>query len=838
MGRFVVGLGSGRSTRESVAGGKGASLARLRRAGFRVPPGFVITTTVFRGALTAAVRRLVSEAGPPDVENLEAIRRSFLSWDILPAHRRAILRAYRRLGGPVAVRSSMVGEDSEKASFAGQLDTVLDVTGDEEVLAAVRKCLASAFGSRLWAYVYEKNGASTGNLAMAVVVQTMVRASVSGVAFSVDPMTCEPCVVIEAVPGLGEPLVQGRSTPDRYRAGYQGDLTVSFVSGPSLLGGEEVRELAATVRAIEARYGLPQDVEWALDPAGFHILQARPITTLPERRVYSSRLVSDMAPGLVKPLVWSMVSQSIVRSVLAPLIDEVLGASDIDYSGLIAKFHSRVYADRSMFEELAAQAGLPSSAFDAFAGEETAADPSRPDRFGIRVLPFVSRALPYALRQLAVERRARHFLDARRRDLAAYRTVDWAAAGESALLGHLDRLTELHGQSLWHVVHLSTNILVRTRLLSRMLAKWAPAAKPGDVLKGYGKRGPLLPYEGISRLASEAREVDARVLARLAGGDGADIRAELGATPEGRALLGQFDVFMSRYGFLSANGSDFSEVPWVENPRLVWQTVARIALAHPSTLWDGDESRRQDALGRLRSGLGPLRNFLFGRLHDARARLQGWRERVSLFMTEESYLMRRAALALGARLAARDVIGRADDIFYLYADELKRILADPREASRAWGLVNARKAELLADAAVDAPETIYGDASPEREAPAPAPEAGPAPVYLPGIGTSNGISTGRARIVRDPFLVAERLEPTDILVVPFTDVGWTPLLSGIGGIVAEKGGQLSHASIIARECAIPAVVSVRKATVLIREGQLITVDGTAGRVYFHPGEGA
>jgi phosphohistidine swiveling domain-containing protein len=834
MGRYVVGLGSRPSFRESVAGGKGAGLARLRRAGFRVPPGFVITTSVFRGALTAAVRRLVSEAGPPDLENLEALRNSFLFWDILPAHRRSILGAYRHLGGAVAVRSSMVGEDSEKASFAGQLDTVLDVNGEEELLAAVRKCLASAFGSRLWAYVYEKNGAPSGNLAMAVVVQSMVRPSVSGVAFSVDPMTGEPCVVIEAVPGPGEPLVQGRATPDRYRAGYHGDLTVSFTSGPSLLGGEEVRELAATVRAIAEKAGAPQDVEWALDPSGFAILQARPITTLPVRRVYSNRLVSDMAPGLVKPLLWSTKYQSIVRNVFAPVFDEILGPRGTDYSGLIAKFHSRIYADTTLFGELLSRAGLPPNFFEVIARDEPAAP--RQVRFRPRMLPLAFRALRYALRRLAVERRARRFVEAQHRELEAFRTSDWATAADAVLLAQLDRLSELHGHSQWHMIHVGMNMLVRNRLLGRMLAKWAPGTVPADLLVGFGRRGTHLPYDGIGRLAANAREVEPRILAKLASGDGVDARSELQATPEGQALLAHFDAFMSRFGFLSANVNDFSEVPWIENPRLIWKTAARIALAHPTTLWNWAEARRHENLGRVRSGLSPLRRLLFGRLHDATARLMDLREKVSLLMTEESYLMRRASLALGAHLAARGVLDQREDVFYLYADELARILADPREASRAWGLVSARKAELAADAAMEPLEVFcsVAGAEPEASAPDPAPEAGSRGHFLPGIGSSTGISTGRARIVRDPFLVAERLEPTDILVVPFTDVGWTPILSGIGGIVAEKGGQLSHASIIARECGIPAVVSVPRATVLIHEGQIITVDGTAGRVYFRP----
>ena len=120
---------------------------------------------------------------------------------------------------------------------------------------------------------------------------------------------------------------------------------------------------------------------------------------------------------------------------------------------------------------------------------------------------------------------------------------------------------------------------------------------------------------------------------------------------------------------------------------------------------------------------------------------------------------------------------------------------------------------------------------PSRDRPTAAPES------LSGIGASPGVVRGRARIVRDPVLAAGSLGPGDVLVVPFTDVGWLPVLAGVGGIVADTGGELSHTSIIAREYGIPAVVSVRHATRLIREGQTVTVDGAAGRVFLHPEEG-
>ncbi len=296
---------------------------------------------------------------------------------------------------------------------------------------------------------------------------------------------------------------------------------------------------------------------------------------------------------------------------------------------------------------------------------------------------------------------------------------------------------------------------------------------------------------------------------------------------------------MDRFGYLSANGSDFSEVPWIEDPRLVWKTVARLASAPEAPAANAAEVHRDEVLGLVRSGLGPLGRRVFDRLHRSTVRFIDWRERVSLLMSECSYLMRRCALALGRKLVDRGVFERPDDVFYLYADELREVVSEPARAAAAAAAAAAkiaeRRAELAADAAIDPPETVCGDirSGPLRRPPSTA--AGLA--SLPGICGSAGVFRGRARIVRDPACDGRPLTREDVLVVPFTDIGWTPVLAGAGGIVAETGGQLSHTSIIAREFGIPAVVSVRDATRLIREGQTVTVDGAAGRVFLHPEEG-
>lgn len=195
-------------------------------------------------------------------------------------------------------------------------------------------------------------------------------------------------------------------------------------------------------------------------------------------------------------------------------------------------------------------------------------------------------------------------------------------------------------------------------------------------------------------------------------------------------------------------------------------------------------------------------------------------------MSQDTYQLRRLFLELARRLVAQGRLSAPEEIFYLTHDEVRSLASGALAGGEACRRAAARRAEMEADAGVELPETICGDRIPARPAGLAAGQE-----YLSGIRGSSGRVQGYACVVRRPAQAPADLGRQHILVVPFTDVGWTPLFPGVGGVVAETGGQLSHTSIVAREYGLPAVVSVRQATQLIREGQPITVDGDAGRVY-------
>jgi pyruvate,water dikinase len=808
-----------------LAGGKGAGLAHLHALGLAVPQGFVITTAAFAhvaGRLGRATSAGSATPGP----------------DGLPAElERRILACARKLGGPYAVRSSLMGEDATHASMAGQLATFLDVPDENVLLDAVKRCYASAFAPRLAVYRRQigqteelpadgKAGQTVVYPAMAVVVQRMQPSRVAGVAFSADPVSGRRCVIIEAAAGRPDAVVRGRVNPARWRVDARGVLIESSSTGSDeqLLSPERILELARFVRRIAGRLVDPVDVEWLWDGERFWFLQARPISTLAGRHVYSCRLVADMSPGLIKPLLWSTNTLGMTRKVFGRIFDEVLGPTDLDYGQLARCIHSRLYTDMTLLGTLLVRLGLPANFFEILARDEVGERPRLRPSFG--QLLRMRRVLPFLWRHLRANDAIRGHIASQDAALNRYREADWQGQSGPELLAQAEDLQVLHGRSQWFIFLAAFNSLLRKRILDRMVRRHAPGVDPADLIRGLTGLKALEPNRRLRELATLARALPSDQLLCLRTGAVQDIESSLRVSEPGRRLLEGFAAFMREFGFLSACGTDISGESWAERPELVWQVIAQNS--QPDRLAPASETAviRRETRDRVRRLLHPLQRGVFARLMRSTIVYLHLRERVSLLHTEGAYQMRRVFLAIGRKLVEADALGSTQDVFYLYIEELGQLVTGNLVAAQAREMVERRRAALEADARIIPDETVCGDTPPVRLTNVDQPRD-----HLVGIGGSSGLVEGHARIVQDPLAAPADLGPRDILVVPFTDVGWTPLFARIGGIVAETGGQLSHTAIVAREYNLPAVVSVPHATRLLREKQPITLDGLSGRVY-------
>lgn len=828
MGRFLIGLNEKKARNPNIAGGKGAGLAWLVRHGFPVPQAFIIPTNAFHRIQSRLLHEMI--LGKEDItpERLRELRERIENEPLPSSVQEAAAKAYAGLGNRVAVRSSMAGEDSSSASFAGQLDTSLNIGDEHALVEAVKKCLASSFNWRLWRYQQEQGQSQAHilkTMALAVIIQDMVQAEVSGVAFSADPNTGTRDVVIEAVPGSGENLVQGRVVPSRYIVDDGGHLEhVPSQSEILSFNREKVLELTATVRNIAACCRSHQDIEWAWDGHDFFFLQCRPITVLPGQQIYSARLVADMSPGLIKPLLWSTKSRSKVRSVFGRIGRELLGPHQIDFATYIKRIHSRTYADMTAFGDFLTKLGLPANFFEMITRNEKSR--KRFKMFRIRRFPLILRMIRFAWRHLRDAEEIDSFVRIQSNRLEPFRKTDWVAHSSNELLQMFDRLMELHAQTQWYIFIGPLNMTLRFRLLSRMLRSLSDVENAGNLLRGVEDLRALVPNSRIREMSRLAQDLDRPTLDLMLQGDPEELKLRLMSSEPGRKLLQQMQVFLTQFGFLSANGSDFSLVPWSEDPSPVWKSVGRQALHDNPRNYEPIENLGDREVLRIRKQFKGIKRVMFDRLLRSTVRYLKLRESTSLVMSEETYLMRCALMNIALALKNAGSLAEQSDIFYLYYDELCHWLAEELSDQEAKKRIESRKEEMARDALIKPPEILTG------EQPSPMQDTeNREHDYLEGIPGSPGKVKGRAMIVTDPGSVSARLNHNDILVVPFTDVGWTPLLPGIGGIIAETGGQLSHTSIIAREYGLPSVVSVKDATRRIRDGQSIIIDGNKGRVY-------
>ncbi|MCZ7568226.1 MAG: PEP-utilizing enzyme [Ardenticatenaceae bacterium] len=813
----------------AVAGGKGAHLGELIRAGFPVPAGFVVTTAAYdrfvtRNGLGATITRVLRE----EPGSGAAIRGGFEGAPIPEEVERKILAAYLQLGqGAVAVRSSATAEDLPEAAFAGQQDTFLNVIGEEALLDAVRGCWASLWTDRAIAY-RQRQGLNRQTVKLAVVVQCMVVAEAAGVMFTANPVTgARDEVGIDACPGLGEAIVAGLVTPDHFvlrkrrwgwsiaerhlgrheviiRARSGGGTTRvgrSTTAGVPVLSDRSLRELAGQGAAIERHFGCPQDVEWAWAGRKLFIVQARPITALPEAPPHPSRPVkmlaamfAEMFPVRPYPLDQTTWVHAISDAAVVPIFSLIgLAAPSIEQmfveqDGVVVRFSGRV-------------AFRPTPAI--------LLAPARLLWLARRYDPVHWRADP-----LLTEARARaRALEAR--DLQELSCEGLLATVREALALTLPLAGEPRRRYY-------PRALLAAGLLRVVLALPGRGDRFGTFLSGV-ESTTLEANRALEALATRIRS-DPTLADAVARHEAADLRGALEAQPSGRAFLAELQAFLDRYGHREIVLSTVLRPTWKDAPEVVLGIVKGLATTQPPPAagrpaW---EVARDEILAHPVLRLRPLRAAFLGLLTAARC-LGQIREDTHFYATLILPILRRALLELGQRLVTVGVLDAPEDVFHLKRDELERVVGTwpppPQLAAEMRSLLQRRKegrAALEATPLVD--PQLYRQLEPVGDA------------LLRGTAGSPGVAVGPVRVIRD---VSEfsRLRSGEVLVAPYTNPAWTPLFQRAVAVVVDSGAAGSHAAIVAREYGIPAVMGTIDGTRRLLDGQQVRVDGDRGLVF-------
>ncbi|EFC80291.1 PEP/pyruvate-binding domain-containing protein [Parafrankia sp. EUN1f] len=839
--------------RAHEVGGKALGLGVLSRLGLKVPAGFVVTTGAYRASVTRDLRdriaRLADSARSVDELQVAAkeIGQGFTAAMISPAVRREVLMAYAAIGDddtPVAVRSSATAEDRPDASFAGQQDTFLCVTGPDAVLEHLARCWAGLYTPQAISY-RRRFADGDQDLAMAVVIQRMVTADVAGVMMTLDPASGDRSkVYVEAAYGFGEGVVKGDVVSDSYwvdaassslshseirdkQSAHRLDLTSGQVHLVPVdrelrrlpaLSDDEVVSLAQVGLAVQSKLGLPQDIEWAITSAGgrreVYLLQARPETVWSNRRavptadelraagkldapnvlhgragregLWTLTNMQEAIPGVSTPFsasVWGPVAESANRShyrFMGALSREEAHLPNDPAEWVVGYFYGRAALRIDTYAQWADR--VPGVSGAAIIEQFFSSLPGLDA--AVRTRPRYARAVPrLALPYLLVPRRMRR----NREDVQSFWEASISAlpgADEAAAVRTLDGAIERFQRSLSLQINLSQGAFQAVSRSLRSLCA-GTSVDPHEIVAGYGGHEESVLIDDMWECSRGTLEL-------------AD--------------------FVHRHGYHGWREGELSQRSWREDPSMVERQLAAYRDLpegeDPRLAHEGRAERRRQLEGQLIVQLPVWRRPMGRAILAAAGYYLPMRGVSKVSFLQSLDVIRAAARRIGTGLHDAGRLDDPEDVFYLTLDEVRSRAAVSRD------VIGERMAIRRAYEEFDLPDAWQGSPTILR------PTRDDAISSIVGTPASRGITEARARVVVD--VSQAEVERGEILVARDTDPAWASLIFLSSGLVADIGGVMSHTAVVARELGIPCVVNSKVASIQIQTGDLIRVDGSTG----------
>lgn len=832
-------------------GNKAFNLGRAIRGGLRSHEGFVIEARVFRdhlarSGLDGRVETLLNSGSETadEAESLrDAIRQCGLSDELRDAISSVLVA-----GEAYAVRSSAVGEDGASTSFAGQFDSVLGCDTPEKVADAVRAVWASLLNQRALAYA-SRNVVPLSK--MAVIVQRQVAAAASGVLFTRDPRSPEAGhMIVEYCDGLGEQLVSGTVTPasgliDRDSGDYAGERDAESASAWTPLMNSAAMQLRDLGLALEREFGCPQDIEFSVDRHGqIVLLQARPITILAASGPMVSWSNANIAENFPDPV--CQMLQSFVALGYGAYFRSLAAAFGVPrarlkrmserFDEIVACHGGRLYYNLSNIHALlyTVPGGRKlAEYFNTFTGAEGLEPPSGARSMKLRELLELAQ-MPFRILSsyIGLSRRLKGFetlVDAYARD-SHHGALDAKSSEDLARL--IEGFLDIRLKS-WTPAALSDAAAMISYGLLGTLLRGKPDIDANELLQGLPGLASAAPVEALWTLASDLKNDPAVEIIRSQAPEDVLAQLQSGALGEaGQKISNYLDV----WGFRSSGELLLVRPTPQEDPI----SVLRLLRAYLQSEDAGPiekslrqaEVRKQRTLAAARA-LRPGRRQLFRIVLWATQKSIGLRERARMKQALLYSRLRQVALAAGRNLVQSGTLAEAEDIFHLGLGEVVETL---RGSVLPTGTVAERQRALDDDntwappAAFVLPQGRMFSKRDHQDAPVTSSDAD----CLRGIPACAGRTTGTAAVVLDVSEIGT-IQKDQILVTQQTDPGWAAVFFLVKGLVIERGGLLSHGAIIAREYGIPAVIGVKEATRLIRNGAQIEILADIGEVRVHAG---
>ncbi|HAO07652.1 MAG TPA: phosphoenolpyruvate synthase [Chryseobacterium sp.] len=844
-----------------LVGGKGAALGELSKIeGLQVPDGFCISTDAFKEITSnEAFNSLLTQLSLLRVNDREAIIKCssniqrLIEDTIIPDEiNNEILENLQKFeeNSSYAVRSSATAEDLPIASFAGQLDSYLNITGKQSVLNYIKKCWASLFTER--AIIYRiQNDFDHRHVYISVVIQKMVFPEVSGIMFTADPVTGNREIVsIDAGYGLGEALVSGLVSADNYKvkdgevinkkistkkiaiialegAGTEKQEVESNLQTRQVLTEKQILNLEHIGRKLEQHFGCPQDIEWCVEKKNIFIVQSRPITTLfpvphsveSGKKVFISTGHQQMMTDAIKPLgisIWQLRALRPFHEAASRLFVDVTGQLKTekganaflkamgDHDPLIKDALLTVLKRGWISTETASYNLTP------FLPSEEARLPEVKDPNIVTELVHEGQKKISELKEKIALVSGCELFDFIKKD------CEEKSRNSLANAKVLEAIYTGINTSLWINVKIEewlgeTNV---ADTLSQAMLNNITSEMGMDLLK---LADIIRPYDEVVQYLQKNRTDDFLK----------DILSLKGGIESKRAI----EVFLDTYGMRCVGEIDITRDRWSEKPA----ALIPILLSNITSFQPGEADRRfragklaslnkeKEILERLSGLPDGERKVLETKMMIQQLRdFAGYREYPKYEMVNHFFIYKQALMAEADKLLENNLIQFREDVFYLTFDEFKNAVCNQIVNQE---IINQRKINFRFHEKLNPPrvitsegEIIVGQYHKEDQ-----PENS-----LVGLPVSGGVVEGKAKVLKN-FSEA-KLGTDDILVTTFTDPSWTPMFLSIKGLITEVGGLMTHGAVIAREYGLPAVVGVVDATNIIKDGQRIRINGTSGYI--------
>lgn len=861
-------------------GGKAAALARLSAAGFPVPRWLVVTPEAFEASVAATRQKAVVNAvGSGLAESIPE------EMSLAPHIESEVKRALRGIAGDVetwAVRSSAVDEDSATHSFAGQFESYLFVSL-QDVPRRIVDVWRSALSERVLAYRLEHNLRDLQQVPV-VLIQQMVNADVSGVAFSADPVTSDRATaVVGSLYGLGTALVSGDAEADTHHVdvggkivkrqlaskttahgfSYNSDDRIEAVhidvdrAGKPALTDDQVAAVARLAREAEQFFGCPQDIEWAIASDELYLLQSRPITSLADvaepsgaRAIWDNSNIAESYGGITTPLTFTFVRNGYegifgqlccIFRIPRKRIEENRDA----LANMLGLIQGRVYYNLlNWYRILATMPGykMNRTLFEQMIGvKESVSD----DLLGTKEsVPWQARLIDGVYFVRTVASVTANFFLLKMKMKRFYQRVDEAIGSRPSDLSSLRadelaaeyRLLESRLMTHWDAPQINDFFaMIFYGLLRKLCVKWGnddTETLQNGLLSASGGMVSTEPADRVEEMAIMARaHPELGDALRNAGTD--HILAVVSRYDDFRDY---YESYLQKFGDRCSDELKLESRTLEENPLMLLRSIGFLA-EHPAedARDNNDESRaslsRQQAERQVHSALAasPLRRMILDWvLRHARRFVRG-RENMRLERTRVFGRVRKIFVELGKRLHTLDLLDNPRDIFFLGMEEVLGFFDGTSVSTDLKGLAALRKDEFAKYSEMDPPpdrfEThgiVYqGNTFQSKEDPVPGDRR-------TGIGCCPGKISGRVRVVLNP--TDAKLTRGDILVAERTDPSWVMLFPFASGLLVERGSLLSHSAIVARELGIPTIVSIDGVTRWLRDGDWVEFDGATGVV--------